>query len=320
MGNMRLAWENGRSVLFHCNSGEYRAPTALAVMLSWITGTQALGWLPTLWDRRDIGGFFRELYHHRVVDNDPQWTPNTFENYVLACRIDHFECHYDRFLDFAGLPGTPRSAPATPRTQAAGYRRREEEASAVSPLADDIQIVYSDAVGNPIDDPAPHWRPPMTPPLRSPRGRSSSPRRGSRSPRHRNRSPCTPPLPPAWSHDGLPLWVDRAGTPPHSPRAPSPCTRPVSHFKHAVVREFGSGVPAHFGAPDSLFREPCTVVVPKPMRVPFDFSGLGAADGVVNPATAPSPQGPYNANNPPPPPPLLAEWIPTDPAPVAAML
>ena len=254
------------------------------------------------------------------------------------------------FLAWSGHPGTPRTAIATPRTQAAGFRRREEEAAAPSPVADDINIVYNAEVDNPIDDPAPYLRPPTSPLLRSPRGRSSLPGGGSYSPRTpplrtpRGRSslpggerdsPRTSTCPPVSS---LPMWFNRGEGSPCTSWAPSPTW---SQTQEAVFRDFGAGVPAHFGDSHSVFRQMSTVVVTKPTRAPFDFSGSGAVDRVGNPATAPfprgpyngsyapppppSPRGPYNGNYAPPPPPpaplptVRAVWMPANPLPVAAV-
>ena len=54
IGFMRFCWEGDRTVLFHCNNGEARAPVAAAVALGVATGKPAIDWLPYIFARRNI--------------------------------------------------------------------------------------------------------------------------------------------------------------------------------------------------------------------------------------------------------------------------
>ena len=300
-GVVRNAWELGKTVLFHCNHGQYRAPTALVVFMEIFTGTPKLSWLSTILEQRVVAGFLHETHARNVVQGDMTWSPPIFNDFLLWCRIHYVECSWKYFCKMHHLD-VPNTGALDPREED-WERRLLAEAADVSPCAPDIGLVpNARGVDNPSRDPAPELQPPFAQSARSLRRGSISPRRPRRRtppgtpPWPRRTPPGTPPWPPAtpfvpgtppWPPaTGLPMWKDRS--PPPSP-PPGGSQQPSSRGEapyYAVTRAGGSGAPAHFGSMDSDVHLPCTVQAGKPMRA-STFPGLDTGRGVVNPASPP---------------------------------
>ena len=138
-GMIRHCSEMGFTVLFHCNQGQVRAPTALALLLGTVCGNHPANWLPTIALKRFIAKFLLRFYHEVRINKNSLWCPPDFDDYILCMRLDN---RVASLKDFRSVMHIVTSQPGTPRTIATRYEAYEEKHYAATPLnqaGDDIR-------------------------------------------------------------------------------------------------------------------------------------------------------------------------------------
>ena len=125
-------WLRDHAVLFHCNKGEVRAPTAACVMMGYITRRDPKSYLPVVMKVRRVDKLLVQIQHQVNILGNLQWFPDQWQDYVIQCRLMHCQArwkdfrfyykHYrrrspprDRFYGSTPV-GTPRGA-GDPREQ-----------------------------------------------------------------------------------------------------------------------------------------------------------------------------------------------------------
>ena len=68
---IRNQWENGSSVLFHCNQVEIRSPAAVCCVLGNATKLKGTYWLNEVVKVRQVGNLLQTLHREVFVNNNP---------------------------------------------------------------------------------------------------------------------------------------------------------------------------------------------------------------------------------------------------------
>ena len=167
-GGIRYAWNAGKAVFFHCNTGFLRSPGAACLFLGYATRTPAIAWVRHLSEARDIAPIFYEIVERmRPGLEANRWTPQRWKDYVMFCRLHDVEARIEQWEWNTALGG--RMLPRTPRTLVALQNRFDEQAAEPTPVealtpitvgSDRGETARADMVVNLEPDPAPIWYPP----------------------------------------------------------------------------------------------------------------------------------------------------------------
>ena len=203
LGVIRECLEKDMVVYFFCNRGESRAPAAVAVVLGWATGIHPVHWLPTVIEGRHVANWFYTFYVQFHMQDNVQWMPVEYPNWVLMCKFFNQDSSYRRWKT---LQGQTSSVPGTPTTTEQRYQNvaRNAEYSTTPPVVEEpVPRTYGEVCNSEVwvgafdklfdpqpvvqPDPAPGYVPPLAPKARMPRPSwDQSPRQRGRSPAPRN--------------------------------------------------------------------------------------------------------------------------------------